>query len=78
MNTALVTAAQAALEFLTAAPLMELQAVEDALGENAPLALLEQALATEDLEVTPGHVLVNTLAFDWLIARAMNSPKGGN
>lgn len=37
-------ACQAAYDWLQAAPLMELQAVEDALGENAPLALLEEAL----------------------------------
>ena len=27
---------------------------------------------------SPDHVLVNTGAFDWLIARAMNRPKGEN
>ena len=31
---------------------------------------------TED--TNPGHVLVNTPAFDWLITRAMTRPKGGN
>jgi len=42
----LVTAAQAALRFLKEFEgSSELDYIEDALGENAPIALLEQALA---------------------------------
>lgn len=32
----------------------------------------------EDGEATPDYVLVNTGAFDWLIAKAMARPKGEN
>lgn len=41
---ALVEACEAAYIFLQSAPLIELQAVEDALGQNAPLAELRDAL----------------------------------
>jgi hypothetical protein len=37
-------ACKAAYDWLEGAPITELEAVEDALGENAPLALLEEAL----------------------------------